>query len=103
MPPRLAYQLLPSTRSTPKRSRAWLSACAREPPAASSQLHPVSDSGVLPRPSRMRGVQLAVALLDAAGPLVPGNGGTNMVRASAFACCADFLLRLAGCKGKDLI
>ena len=43
------------------------------------------------------------ALLDAASPLVPSNGGADMVRASALACNGDFLLGLAGCEGKDLI
>jgi len=34
---------------------------------------------------------------------VPGNGSADMIRASAFACGSDFLLRLAGCQGKDLV
>ena len=41
--------------------------------------------------------------LDAAGPLVPGNCGADMVWASPFACRSDFLLRLAGCQGENLI
>jgi hypothetical protein len=44
-----------------------------------------------------------VALFDAASPLVPGDDDANMVRASALACSGDFLLRFAGCQGKDLI
>jgi hypothetical protein len=51
----------------------------------------------------VRGIELPVALFDAAGPLMPANGGTDMVRASALACCGDFLLRLAGCQSKNLI
>jgi hypothetical protein len=42
-------------------------------------------------------------LLDAAGPLVPGNGGADMVRASSLARGGNFLLRFAGCQGKDLV
>jgi hypothetical protein len=52
---------------------------------------------------RLRGIELPVALFDAASPLVPGNGGADMVRASPLACSGDFLLRLAACQGKDLI
>ena len=63
----------------------------------------MSDRGALCRPRRLRGVELAIALFDAASPLVPGNGGANMVRASLLACNGDFLLRLAVCQGKDLI
>jgi hypothetical protein len=58
----------------------------------------VSDRGAFLRSHRVSGVELPVALFDAARPLVPGNGGTDMVRASAFACCGDFRLRSAGCK-----
>ena len=65
---------------------------------------PASDCcDVLLRSRRLRGVELPVALLDAASPLVPGNRGADMVRASALACSGDFLLRLAGCQGKNLI
>jgi hypothetical protein len=49
----------------------------------------------------LRGIELPVALLDAANPLV--NGSADMVRASALACSGDFLLRLAGRQGKHLI
>ena len=52
---------------------------------------------------RLWGVELAVALFDAAGPLVPGNRGADMVWASPFACGSNFLLRLAGCQRKHLI
>src|SRR5690242_5076173 len=102
MPPRLAYQLPPSTRSTPRRSRAWPSARAGAAPLAGSGLHLVSDRGALLGPRRLRGVELAVALFDAASPLVPGNDDTDMVRASPLACSSDFLLRLATCQGKNL-
>ena len=34
---------------------------------------------------------------------LPGNGGTDVVRASALGCSGDFLLRLADCQGEDLI
>ena len=100
--PRLARRSPPRTRSAPKRRRARPSAPGSEPPAAASRVHLVSDRGALLRPRRLRGVELAVALLDAASPLVSGNGGTDMVRASALACSGDFLLRLAACQGKDL-
>jgi hypothetical protein len=52
---------------------------------------------------RLYGVKLAVALLHAPSPLVAGNRDTDMVWASSFACGGDFLLRIAGCQGKDLI
>jgi len=58
---------------------------------------PVSERGALLHPRRLRGVELPVALLDAARPLVPGNDDADMVRASPLACRGDFLLRLAGC------
>ena len=51
---------------------------------------------------RLRGVELPVALFDAASPLVPRNGTTDMVRASCRACSGDFLLRLAICQSKHL-
>jgi hypothetical protein len=50
----------------------------------------------------LRGVELPVALFDAAGALVPGNDDPDVVRARSFAR-RDFLLRLPGCQGKDLI
>jgi hypothetical protein len=55
------------------------------------------------RAGRLRSVELPVALLDAPSPLVPGNRGADMVRASPFACGSNFLLRLASCQGKNLI
>jgi hypothetical protein len=70
---------------------------ATRPPGAGA-LSVVSDRGAFLRSHRVSGVELPVALFDAASPLVPGNGGTDMVRASAFACCGDFRLRSAGCK-----
>jgi hypothetical protein len=42
-------------------------------------------------------------LFYAAGPLVPGNGGADMVRASSLARRGNFLLRFAGCQGKDVV
>ena len=62
-----------------------------------------SDRGALLRGCRMRGVEPPIALLDSAGPLVPGNSDADMVRANALACGGDFVLRLAVCQGKDLI
>ena len=76
---------------------------ASDPAAAASRLVPGSDRGALLRPRRLRGIKLPAPLLDAASPLVPRNGSADMVRASALACSGDFLLRLAGCEGKDLI
>src|SRR5205085_9783702 len=64
---------------------------------------PASDCDALLRPGRFCGIELPVALFDAAGALVPGNRGSDMVRARALACSGDFLLRLAGCEGKNLI
>jgi hypothetical protein len=55
------------------------------------------------RPAPLCGIELPIALFDAASPLVSGNRGADMVRASALACSGDFLLRLAGCQGKNLI
>ena len=62
-----------------------------------------SDRSALLRPRRLHDVELPFALFDAAGPLVPGNRGADMVWASAFACGGDLLLRFAGCQRKDLI
>jgi hypothetical protein len=42
-------------------------------------------------------------LFYAAGPLVPGNGGADMVRANSLARGGNFLLRFAGCQGKDVV
>jgi hypothetical protein len=64
---------------------------------------PASDRGALLRPRRLRGVELPIALFDTASPLVPGNDAADMVRTRPLACSGDFLLRPAGCKGKDLI
>src|ERR1700719_4777301 len=64
---------------------------------------PVSDRGALHRLRQLGGVELPVALCDAASPLVPGNDDADMVRASPLACSGDFLLRLAVCQGKHLI
>ena len=52
---------------------------------------------------RLRGVELAIALFDATGPLVPGNGGTDMVWSSPLTGSGDFRLGLAGCQRKDLV
>ena len=62
-----------------------------------------SDRRALLRSRRLRGVELPVALFDAASPFVPGNGGTDMVGASPLACSGNFLLRLTACQDKDLI
>src|SRR5690242_19930603 len=61
-----------------------------------------SDCGVLAS-RRVHRVKLAIALLDAPGPLMSGNGDADMVRANAFACGSNFLLCLAGCQRKDLV
>src|SRR6516165_7369481 len=53
--------------------------------------------------ARLHGVKLSVPLFDMTGRLVPGNRGADMARASPLACGGDFLPRLAGCQGKDLI
>jgi hypothetical protein len=66
-------------------------------------LIPVSDRSALLCPRSLRGVEFPVALFDAASALVPGNGGADMVRASSLACDGNFLLRFAGCQGKDLV
>ena len=64
---------------------------------------PLSHRGALHRLRRLRGVELPVALFDAASPLEAGNGGADMVRAGSLACSGDFLLRLAICESKHLI
>src|SRR5215469_14119032 len=64
---------------------------------------PASDCDALLRPGRLYGIELPTTLFDAPGALVPGNRGADMVWASALACSGDFLLRLAGCQGKNLI
>ena len=63
----------------------------------------VLDRGALLRSLRVRGIELPVALFDAANPLMPGNGDTDMVRASALASSGDFRLRSAGCQSKNPI
>jgi hypothetical protein len=71
------------------------------PPIA---LLPASHRGALFRPRRLRGVELPIALFEAASPLMPGDDDPDMVRARPLACSGgDFLLRLAVCHGKDLI
>jgi len=55
------------------------------------------------RLTRLYGIELPIARFDAASPLVSGNRGADMVRASILTCSGDFLLRLAGCQGKNLI
>ena len=62
-----------------------------------------SDRRALLRSRRLCGVELPVALLDAASPLVPGNRGANMIWASPSAGGGNFRLRLSGCQGEDLI
>jgi hypothetical protein len=48
----------------------------------STRFIPLSHRGALHRFRRPRGVERPVALFDAASPLVAGNGGADMVRAS---------------------
>ena len=75
-------------------------------PTPGSSLTPLAGAqqkGALHRLRRLRGVELPVALFDAASPLVAGNGGTDMIRASSLACSGNFLLRLAICQSKHLI
>ena len=62
-----------------------------------------SERGVLLCPGRLCGVEFPVALFDAASPFVSCKDDADVVWASAFACSGDFLLRFAGCQGKDLI
>ena len=64
---------------------------------------PGSDRRALLCPGRLCGVEFPVALFDAASPFVPSDDDADMVRASSLAGGGDFLLRLAGCQGKDLI
>jgi hypothetical protein len=52
---------------------------------------------------RLRRIEPPVALFDAAGSFVPGDGDADMVGANPVACRGDFLLRLAVCQGKDLV
>ena len=73
------------------------------PTGHSGQRFIVKSDGGLLRLRRPYGIELFIALFDAASPLVPGNGGADMVRASALACGGDFPLRLAGCQSKNLI
>ena len=63
----------------------------------------MSDGGALPHPGRLSRVEFPVALFDAASALVPSDDDADMVRAGALASGGDFLLRFAGCQGKDLI
>src|SRR5262249_52689780 len=69
-------------------------------PERADALFVESDRDVLLCSCRMRGVELPVALLDAAGPLVPGDCDADMVRADPLACGGDFLLCLARCQGE---
>ena len=64
---------------------------------------PGSERGVLLCPGRLCGVEFPGALFDAASPFVSGKDDADVVWASAFACSGDFLLRFAGCQGKDPI
>jgi hypothetical protein len=70
---------------------------------SASALESFSPGGVLRCPRRMGGVELPIALLDAARTLVPGNHEPDVIRASPFARRGDFPLRLPGCQGKDPI
>ena len=64
---------------------------------------PVSGRRGLGLLRRLRRIELPVALFDAAGSFVPGDGDADMVGANPVACRGDFLLCLAVCQGKDLI
>jgi hypothetical protein len=70
---------------------------------AASRFHLISKGSALLGPRGLRGEELPLALFDTASPLVSGNDDSNVIWASALACSSDFLLRLAGCQGKDLI
>ena len=59
--------------------------------------------GALLGSCRVRRIELPIALLDSARPLVSSNGDADMVRANPLACCGDFLLCLASRQAKDLI
>ena len=66
-------------------------------------LRSVSDRSALFCSCRLRDVEFSIPLFDAAGPLMPGNGGADVVRASALARSGNLGLRLAVCEGKNLI
>ena len=87
-----------SARARPARSCAGVAVLARGSTfgVGRRSFYRASDRDALLRPARLCGIELPIALFDAAGPLEPGNRGTDMVRANAFACSGDFLLRLAG-------
>jgi hypothetical protein len=63
-----------------KTKKSTTIASRSKPPAAASRFHLVSDCGALLRLRRLPGVELPIALLDAASPLVPRNDDTDMVR-----------------------
>ena len=71
--------------------------------ASQHLLRSASDRSALFCSCRLRGVELSIPLFDAAGPPVPGYGGADVVRASAFARSRDLKLRLAVSQGKNLI
>jgi len=68
-----------------------------------SRLPRLQNRGVLLSCSRVRSIELAVAFLDSARPLVTGNGNADVVRANPFAGGGDFQLGFARCQGEDPI
>jgi hypothetical protein len=70
---------------------------------AGAFLFPGSDRGSLLCPPRLSGVELPVALFDAASALVSSDHYADMIRAGSLASGSYFLLCLSGCQGKDLI
>ena len=62
-----------------------------------------SDGGALLGRWWVSGVEPPIALFDAASPLMPSNGGADMVWASTLTGSGDFPLRLAGRQGENLI
>src|SRR5438270_10941176 len=86
--------------SASNRARSWMRLREEGP---GTRFVPLSHCGVLHHLRRLRVVEFPVALFDAASPLVAGDGGADMVRASSLACSGDFLLRLAICESEHLV
>ena len=53
-------------------------------PEAVEADYPASDRDALLRPARLRGIELPLALFDAASPLVSGNRGADISNQSRF-------------------
>jgi hypothetical protein len=92
-----------ATKATLFRIILWRCWATVEHGIAQPKLFLASGRGCLVHCCRLRGVELAIALFDATGPLVPGNGGTDMVWSSPRTGSGDFRLGLAGCQRKNLI